>query len=170
MHAAGRRRYDFHTDILQRDAVARVRSQYGTCLLPVAFPEGCPTHPAYPAAHATNAGACATILKAFFDADYLLPHPVEATADGSALEPWRGAGLTLGNEIDKLAGNIALGRDAAGVHYRSDSVRSLFVGEQQALGLLRDYSRTYNEHFDGFIVRKFNGGRLKIASGEIRPL
>ena len=31
-------------------------------------------------------------------------------------------------------------------------------------------SRTYNEHFDGFIVRKFNGGRLKIASGEIRPL
>jgi hypothetical protein len=170
MHAAGRRRYDFHTDILQRDAVARVRSQYGTCLLPVAFPDGCPTHPSYPAAHATNAGACATILKAFFDADYLLPHPVEATADGSALEPWRGAGLTLGNEIDKLAGNIALGRDAAGVHYRSDSVRGLFVGEQQALGLLRDYSRTYNEHFDGFIVRKFNGGRLKIASGEIRPL
>ena len=45
-----------------------------------------------------------------------------------ALEPWRGAGLTLGNEIDKLAGNIALGRDAAGVHYRSDSVRGLFVG------------------------------------------
>jgi hypothetical protein len=70
----------------------------------------------------------------------------------------------------KLAGNIALGRDAAGVHYRSHSVRGLFVGEQQALGLLRDYSRTYNEHFDGFIVRKFNGDRLKIASGEIRPL
>jgi hypothetical protein len=35
------------------------------------------------------------------------------------------------------------------VHYRSDSVRGLFVGEQQTLGLLRDYSRTYNEHFDG---------------------
>src|SRR5262249_10556948 len=83
--------------------------------------------PPYPAAHACNAGACATILKAFFDADYVLPHPVEAMADGSALEPWRGAGLTLGNEIDKLASNIALGRDAAGVHYRSDSVRGRLV-------------------------------------------
>jgi hypothetical protein len=169
-HATRRRQYDFHTDILQCDAVARVQSQYRTRLLPVAFPEGCPTHPSYPSAHACNAGACATILKAFFDADYVLPHPVEATADGSALEPWQGAALTLGNEIDKLANNIALGRDAGGVHYRSDSIRGLFVGEQQALGLLRDYSRTYNELFDGFIVRKFSGNRVKIASGEVRPL
>jgi len=169
-HATGRRQYDIHADILRCDAVARVRSQHGTRLLPVAFPEGCPTHPSYPAAHACNAGACATILKAFFDPDYVLPHPVEASADGSALDPWRGAGLSLGNEIDKLASNIALGRDAAGVHYRSDSVRGLFVGEQQALGLLRDYSRTYNERFDGFIVRKFNGDKVRIANGEVRPL
>src|SRR5262249_17017074 len=169
-HAAGRRRYDFHTDILQCDAVERVRSKHGTRLLPAAFPEGCPTHPSYPAAHACNAGACATILKAFFDPDYLLPHPVEVTAEGSALEPWRGAALSLGNEIDKLAGNIALGRDAAGVHYRSDSMRGLFVGEQQALGLLRDYSRTYNERFDGFIVRKFDANTVKILNGEVGPL
>ena len=169
-HATGRRQYDLHTDILQCDAVARVRAQYGTRLLPVAFPEGCPIHPSYPSAHACNAGACATILKAFFDPDYVLPYPVEARADGSSLEPWRGAGLTLGNEIDKLANNIALGRDAGGVHYRSDSIRGLFVGEQQALGLLQDYSRTYNERFDGFILRKFNGDRVKITSGEVRPL
>jgi len=169
-HAGGRRQYDLHSDILRCDAVARVKLQYGTRLLPVAFPEGCPTHPSYPAAHACNAGACATILKAFFNVNYVLPHPVEATADGSARELWRGAALTLGNETDKLAANIALGRDAAGVHYRSDSVRGLFVGEQQALGLLRDYSRTYNERFDGFIVRKFNGDKVKITSGEIRPI
>jgi hypothetical protein len=142
----------------------------GHAYCPVVFPEGCPTHPSYPSAHACNAGACATILKAFFDADYALPRPVEATADGSALESWRGASLTLGKEIDKLASNIALGRDAAGVHYRSDSVRGLFVGEQQALGLLRDYSRTYNEHFDGFIVRKFNGDRVKVMGGQVWPL
>ena len=169
-HATGRRQYDFHTDILHCDAVARVYAQHGTRLLPVAFAEGCPTHPAYPSAHACNAGACATILKAFFDKDFALPHPVDVMADGSALEPWQGADLALGNEIDKLAANIALGRDAAGVHYRSDSIRGLFVGEQQALGLLRDYSRTYNERFDGFIVRKFNGDRMKITGGEVRPL
>src|SRR5215510_12228154 len=168
--ARGQRRYDLHADILNCNGVARVQSLYGTRLLPVAFPEGCPTHPSYPSAHACNAGACATILKAFFDADYMLPQPVEATADGLALSPWQGAALSLGNEIDKLANNIALGRDAAGVHYRSDSIRGLFVGEQQALGLLEDYSRTYNERIDGFIGRKFNGDRVKIADVEHRPL
>jgi N12 class adenine-specific DNA methylase len=44
------------------------------------------------------------------------------------------------------------------------------VGEQQALGLLRDYSRTYNERFDGFIVRTFNGNNVKIAGGQLEPL
>lgn len=87
---------------------------------------------------------------------HVLPHHVEATPDGSTLDPWQGT-ITLGNEIKKLANNIALGRDAAGLHYRSNSIHGLFVREQQALGLLRDYSRTYNEHFDGFVVRKFNG-------------
>ena len=100
----------------------------------------------------------------------MLPQPVEATADGLTMVPWQGAALTLGNEIDKLASNIALGRDAAGVHYRSDSIRGLFVGEQQALGLLRDHSRTYNERFDGFIVRKFKGDKVKISGGEVMPL
>ncbi len=39
----------------------------GNALLPMAFPEGSPTHPAYGAGHATVAGACVTILKAWFD-------------------------------------------------------------------------------------------------------
>ena len=77
---------------------------------------------------------------------------------------------SLGNEIDKLPSNISLGRDAAGVHYCSDSARGLFVGEQQALWLLRDYSRIYNERFDSFIVRRFNGGRVKIMNGELEAL
>ncbi len=37
--------------------------------LPMAFPEGCPTHPAYGAGHATVAGACVTVLKALFQED-----------------------------------------------------------------------------------------------------
>lgn len=36
-------------------------------LLPMAFPEGSPMHPSYGAGHATVAGACVTILKAWFD-------------------------------------------------------------------------------------------------------
>jgi len=169
VHLSGRKSYDIDSAILNCDAVARVKAAHGTWLLPAAFPEGCPTHPSYPAAHATNAGACATILKAFFNEDYPVPHPVEATADGSELLPWKGQPLMLGNEINKLAGNIALGRDAAGVHFRSDSINGLFVGEEQALGLLCDYSRTYNERFDGFVLSTFSGEKVRVVNGETKP-
>jgi len=37
-----------------------------TLLLPMAFTAGSPTHPAYGAGHATVAGACVTVLKAYF--------------------------------------------------------------------------------------------------------
>jgi hypothetical protein len=166
-HLSGKKKYDIHTDILNCDAVARLKAANGTRLLPIAFPEGCPTHPSYPSAHACTAGACATILKAFFNEAFAVPKPGEAKADGSALESWQGQPLTLGNEIDKLACNILLGRDAAGVHYRSDSIQGLFVGEQQALGLLCDYSRTYHERFEGFVLTKFDGKKIKIAGGKI---
>ena len=166
-HLRQKRAYDLHPDLLRCEAVARSRAAHGTALLPVPYPEGCPTHPSYPAAHAANAGACATVLKAFFNEAFVLPKPVQASADGSALEPLTGADLTLGHEINKLANNIALGRDAAGVHYRSDSVRGLKVGEAQALGLLADYSRTYHERFGGFVLTKFDGQRLRIANGEV---
>lgn len=45
----------------------QVAQKYGTYFLPMAFPEGSPTHPSYGSGHATVAGACTTILKAFFD-------------------------------------------------------------------------------------------------------
>jgi hypothetical protein len=167
---SGKKSYDIHSDLLQCDAIARMRASSGTVLLPIAYPEGCPTHPSYPAAHAANAGACATVLRAFFDEGFTVPKPVQANAEGSALEPWQGESLTLGNEINKLASNIALGRDAAGVHYRSDSIQGLRVGEQQAIGLLADYSRTYNEHFDGFVLTKFDGAKVRIVNGEISVL
>jgi hypothetical protein len=93
---------------------------------------------------------------------------VQATPDGLALEPWTGPPLTLGNEIDKLAANIALGRDAAGVHFRSDSVQGMLAGEQQALGLLADYSRTYNERFDGFVLTTLEGRHVIVSEGTIR--
>jgi hypothetical protein len=76
----------------------------------------------------------------------------------------------LGNEISKLADNIALGRDAAGVHYRSDSIRGIKVGERQAIGLLADYSRTYHERFDGFVLTKFDGRKIRVANGIISEL
>lgn len=78
--------------------------------------------------------------------------------------------FTLGDECNKLASNIALGRDAAGVHYRSDGVDGLEAGEQQAIGLLQDNSRALNEDFGGFRLTKFDGTRILIRDGVVRPV
>src|SRR5262245_3136048 len=84
--------------------------------------------------------------------------------------PWRGEELSLGAEIDKLAANIALARDAAGVHFRSDSIRGLKLGEEVAIGLLADTSRTYNEKFDRFVLSRFDGSRIRISDGAVQSL
>ena len=114
----------------------RVFSQYGSFLLPQAYSEGSPTHPSYPAGHGAVAGSCVTVLKACFKEDFVLPEPVIASVDGSTLEPYQGDDLTVGNELNKLANNIAIGRNFAGVHYRQDGVQGLFCGEQQAISLM----------------------------------
>lgn len=162
----GNRDYGLPDEIIDSRAVRRTQRVQGNALLSQAFPEGSPTHPAYPAGHATIAGACCTVLKAFFEESMEIPNPVVSNRTGTALDPYAGT-LTIGGEIDKLANNIALGRDWAGVHYRSDGVDGLLVGEQQAIGLLRDYSRTYNERFDGFSLTKFDGTRIRINRGEV---
>ena len=42
------------------------------------------------------------------------PNPVIPNASGESLEPYTGEALTVGGELNKLAANIALSRDAAG--------------------------------------------------------
>ncbi|MEM6300477.1 MAG: vanadium-dependent haloperoxidase [Pseudomonadota bacterium] len=164
----GLRSYEIHDDILNSSAVARVYGGNGTYLLPQAFIEGSPTHPSFPAGHACMAGACVTILKAYFNEDYVLPETVQADATGSSLLPYTDTALTVGNELNKLANNIALGRDAAGVHYRQDGIEGLRAGEQQAISLLQDQSRTLNEDdFDGFSLKSFDGSQINIRNGEV---
>ena len=72
------------------------------------------------------------MLKAFFQPAFVLPNPLEASADGLALRPYRGPDLTVGGELNKLASNIALGRDAAGAHWRSDASEGIKLGEAVA--------------------------------------
>jgi hypothetical protein len=124
-------------------------------LLPMAFPEGSPTHPSYGAGHATVAGACVTILKAWFDHGWTLTHsgsPIafEPDATGSGLVDKAAAldrPLTVEGELNKLAANIAVGRDWAGVHYYTDYIESFRLGEQVALGLLEEQRVCYSEPF-----------------------
>ncbi|MEO1316052.1 MAG: vanadium-dependent haloperoxidase, partial [Pseudomonadota bacterium] len=138
--------------------------------LPMAFSEGSPMHPAYGAGHATVAGACVTILKAFFDTDAVLVLP-EGNKENEAVfkrcEPTdkpvayvsdykigKGEGhrllcvevdkpLTLEGELNKLAANISIGRNMAGVHYFSDYFDSVRMGEEIAIGILEEQALGY---------------------------
>lgn len=161
-YLTGAARYPLHAELLNSTAPSAVFRAYGSYLLPVAYPEGAPTHPAYPAGHAAVAGACAAVLKAFFDESFVIPNPVVASPDGLALVPYRGADLTVGGELNKLASNIALGRDTAGVHWRSDGVEGLKLGEAVAIGLLTDLRATCTEEFGGFSLTTFDGSTVTV--------
>jgi hypothetical protein len=76
------------------------------------------------------------VLKAFFKGSYVIPSPVQATDDGLSLVAYSGPALTIEGELNKLATNISIGRDAAGVHYRSDGDPGLALGEALAISVL----------------------------------
>ncbi|MBA2704477.1 MAG: vanadium-dependent haloperoxidase [Blastocatellia bacterium] len=168
-HGAG---YPVHPEILNSLASGTRLGGYmpaGNSLLPMAFPEGSPTHPAYGAGHATVAGACVTILKAWFKESTKLVDlgvtPSQPLDDGTAVVPYVGADageLTVGGELNKLASNVALGRNTAGVHWRSDGTESMKLGEQLAIGILSDQKACYNETFTGFSLTKFDGTQITV--------
>ena len=178
-------------------------SQDFNALLPMAFPEGSPMHPSYGAGHATVAGACVTVLKAFFEMyddvpprgfglyDALkvsttdktfydntfpsamfgaerrlvvtretwcsmsdeerkdIPFPTAVAPDPAnecrTLKQVPDVQLTIQQELDKLAANIAIGRNFAGVHFYSDYHASLRMGERMAVSILQEQMLTYRE-------------------------
>ncbi len=161
-HITGAKQYPIHSKLLNSDAVARVASAHGSYLLPMAYPEGSPTHPSYPAGHAAISGACVTVLKAFFNESFVIPAPVAASDDGQFLDGYNGSALTVGGELNKLASNIALGRDYAGVHYRQDGVYGMQLGERLAIELLRESKALFNEAGASFTLTKFDGTSIAI--------
>jgi hypothetical protein len=169
MEKTGRANYPLHSDVLNSQALAELFAKNGSYFLPHAFPEGCPQHPSYGQGHGTVAGACATIVKAWFnDLAPLTSIPglaniVQPSEDGFSLVPYEGSDagqLTIGGEMNKLAANIAIGRDHAGVHWRHDYADSLPLGEAVAISVLNDMGKTWNESFEGFSFTKFNGQRI----------
>jgi len=146
---AKKARYPIHKDLFASKVLEKIHAARKSWLLPQAYAEGAPTHPAFPAGHAAIAGACATVIKAFLDESYRLPNPVQPAPDGKTLEPYRGdAKLTLGGEIDKLAANIAIGRSFAGIHWRSDCREGLKAGEAAAISVLKNWRNTTAEGAD----------------------
>jgi hypothetical protein len=153
--------------ILNSHGLQQSFNRYGTWLLSQAFPEGSPAHPSYPTGHGTVAGACLTVLKFFFDGNFVIPNPVVPTDDGLSLVPYTGldAGqLTVNGELNKLGHNVSFGHGIhAGIHWRSDTDVSLKLGEAVALSILHDRAQTYNEKFTVHLT-KFDGTTATISN------
>jgi membrane-associated phospholipid phosphatase len=154
--------YPIHSDLFRSQALDQLLSKFGSHLLPMAFPEGSPLHTSYGSGHSTVAGACITVLKAWFDESAIIPKPVVPNSDGSGLIPYEGPELTVGGELNKIASNIAQGRNMAGVHWRSDATEAIKLGEAVAISVLRDQKPTYREPFQGFTLTKLDGTLITI--------
>ncbi len=155
--------YPIHGDLMNSAAMKAVHAANGTYLLPQAFPEGAPMHPAYPSGHATVAGACSVVLKAFFDENQILTNCVVASSDGLSLGPYNDSALTVGGEVNKLAFNVAMGRNFAGIHYRSDAEAGMRLGEDVAIAMLQDAMNNYAEDFNGFQFTRVDGTSVVIS-------
>jgi hypothetical protein len=73
----------------------------------------------------------------------------------------------VGGELNKLASNVAMGRSMGGVHWRSDNTRSLRLGEEVAIEILRKRSSDYAERPLSFRFRSFDGEPVQIVQGEV---
>jgi hypothetical protein len=94
----------------------------------------------------------------------LLPGCVEPDAEGLKLIPCSKYSPTVGDEIDKLAFNVAMGRNWAGIHYRSDAIAGLQLGEEVGISVLQDLACSYTEEFKGFSFKRFNGSNVHIMA------
>jgi hypothetical protein len=103
--------------------------------------------------------------------------------DGQSLLPYTGSDagqITVGGELNKLANNVALGRDMAGVHWRSDAEQALLLGEKVTISILRDqqypvrrgcqFSRTNQWHISRSLYRtrmRKSGDRMQIGKSNL---
>ena len=148
-------------------ALAAIAAEYGSSgLLPLAFSSGSPTHPSYGAGHATVAGACVTVLKIYFDDEAPFPGPVYLpSSDGSLpTTPYVGTELSIGGELNKLASNVAMGRSMGGVHFRTDNMRSMRMGEELAAVMVANQLSHFREARDVKLTfTSFSGDKITIS-------
>lgn len=155
--------YPVHDDVLNSAALARSVAKFGTHLLSHVYPEGAPIHSSYPGGAAQIAASNVTILKALFDEDAVIANPVQPDPkDPTKLVPYEGEPLTVGGELNKLAWNYGVGRDWAGIHWRSDFSASLALGEAVAISALSNERQTYREPFEKFTFTRFDGTKAEV--------
>jgi hypothetical protein len=152
--------YGVNSELLNSSTLTNVFNKFGNYLLSTSYPEGSPAHPAYPSGHAAIAGAAVTILKAFYDGNYVFPQAY--VANGTSLDPIPHK-LTLTNELDKLASNCSFGRNMAGIHYRTDAEEGIRLGENVAIELLKEHVMRYQDKV-ALEITKIDGTKTVITN------
>lgn len=64
--------------------------------------------------------------------------------------------------LNKIAPNVAMGRNFAGIHWREDAMQGMLLGEAVALSILKDQAKCYNEAFSGATFTKFDGAQVRV--------
>jgi hypothetical protein len=59
--------------------------------------------------------------------------------------------------------NQSIGRLFAGIHYRSDALAGMILGEEVAIGILREVAQLSVEREWSLTFTKFNGRRVRIG-------
>jgi hypothetical protein len=76
-------------------------------------------------------------------------------ATAAEIDDAASATVTVTDELNKLAVNMALGRNWAGIHYRTDGIDGFLLGEQAAVRYLQDHLRSHSLPFDGYRLETF---------------
>jgi len=160
---AGQASYPVHPILLNSQALKLAIQTNGGALLPQAYVEGAPLHPSYPSAHAAVAAACATVVKAIYEGTSLISPTVMLSSDASSIVPYNDSALFIGDELNKLAFNLAMGRNWAGVNYRSDMMAGFAIGEEAGIGFLQGQVNALSETFAGFAFTRFDGTPVTIT-------
>ena len=156
--------FDIHPDIEHGKTMKTIYRKNGNLLLPQVYPEGSPCHPSYPSNHASVASACTTLLKMFFDEGWQFPTAYAPDDAGTQLvQVYTRKPLTLRDELDKMASNMSLGRNFAGVHYRSDANAGWLLGERVAIRLMQDMIQRYPERNIRFTFHTRDGSEVSIG-------
>lgn len=155
--------YPLPDEFLRSAALDRTRAKQDTCLLSQIYPDGSPNFSAYPGGNAVVGAVVVTMLKALYDEARVIENLVQPDPrDPTRLVPYSGGPLTVGGELNKLATNFGQARNWGGIHWRSDAASSMPIGEEVAIGMLREVRMTLRESFDGFSFTRFDGTRVTI--------
>ena len=155
--------YPLHDDFLRSEALGRTRAKHGTYLLSQTYPDGSPIFSAYPGGGAAVAGVDGDPAEGLLRRGPGHRRPGAARSarpDAAGALQRAAADGRRGAEQD--GANFAMGRNWTGIHWWSDAAASMAIGEEVAIGMLRDERATYREDFEGFSFTRFDGSRVTV--------